>query len=71
MDVAAEESQRTETIIAVRQAWTGTRPSELRRGSLFFSSPSTLQAAHLKTNTIRTNTKIQVFKKEEYQKELE
>lgn len=30
MNVAAEESQHTETVIAVRQAQAGTRPSQLR-----------------------------------------
>lgn len=50
MDVAAEESQHIETVIAVRQAWAGTRPSELRQGSLFCLLSSLTLADHSKLN---------------------
>lgn len=50
MDVAAEESRHIETVIAVRQAWAGTRPSELRQGSLFCLLSSLTLADHSKLN---------------------
>lgn len=48
MDVAAEESRHIEAVIAVRQAWAGTRPSELRQGSLFCLLSSLTLADHSK-----------------------
>lgn len=50
MDVAAEESRHIETVIAVRQAWAGTRPSELRQGSLFCLLSSLTLADHSELN---------------------